>query len=360
MKELDLKIVKAVYGGDSLGHATSDPSRDGKAIFVPLTLPGETARVHITEERRTLAKAEVDTILVSSKDRIDAPCPHFGFCGGCQYQHASYEAQIAMKREILSETLSRAGVSIPGEIAVLAKEPWGYRNRIRVALTYQGEIAYRGRRSNDLVPFTECPIAAPLLVVAARQVAQFVAENPSSIGVTEVELFTNQDHSELLITLFCEPGAEVDEAWLVALRETLPIETRGIRLQIADGGLSPTILASVGESKLTYTVAGFDYRVDHGAFFQVNRWIVDDFVSEVLGEAKGAHAWDLYAGVGLFARQLTTRFVKVTAVEAAPASLVALEANLAGATAHAVASTILDFLRRNREAREPRPRSHHR
>jgi 23S rRNA (uracil1939-C5)-methyltransferase len=119
--------------------------------------------------------------------------------------------------------------------------------------------------------------------------------------------------------------------------------------------LNARIFASLGQPSLNCTAAGFSYRVDHGAFFQVNRHLIDDFVGLATGNHSGNLAWDLYAGVGLFARKLTARFAQVIAVESAPASEAALHYNLASTNASAVASSTLDFLRRNRELREPRP-----
>ena len=115
------------------------------------------------------------------------------------------------------------------------------------------------------------------------------------------------------------------------------------------------VVAAAGVAAIAYDVADLSYEVPHGAFFQVNRWLVDEFVALVTDGLAGRVAWDLYAGVGLFARRLAGTFAEVLAVEPAPASGPALERNLAGTSARAVSSTTLDFLRRNRELREPRP-----
>jgi 23S rRNA (uracil1939-C5)-methyltransferase len=348
---IQLSIEKPVYGGDFLGHV------EGKAVFVPLTLPGETVRANLTEEKRSFAKAEIDAVLTASPNRIEPNCPHFGACGGCHYQYADYPTQLALKQQILRETLTRANVPIPAEIGILAGDPWAYRNRIRLALTQDGELAYRSRRSHDLIAIGECPIAAPILLRTAMQVAEFLAKNPPITHVSELELFTNQDESELLLSLFTETTSANDthHTWLTALQASLPQQTSGIRLQLNDGGLNSQILAAIGQPSLTYTAADFSYRVDHGAFFQVNRHLVDDFVSLVIADHSGNLAWDLYAGVGLFARQLTQSCTEVIAVESAPASGAALQHNLKSAKAQPITSTTLDFLRRNRELREPRP-----
>ena len=126
-----VQIEKPVYGGAFLAHA------EGKALFVPLALPGEQARVRVTDAKRGYAAAEIEEIVVASPDRIAPQCRHFGACGGCTYQHADYATQLKWKQAILRETLERGGVRVPDEIGVLASEPWGYRNRIRLALTHR-------------------------------------------------------------------------------------------------------------------------------------------------------------------------------------------------------------------------------
>lgn len=347
---MNITLEKPVYGGDCLGHV------EGKAIFVPLTLPGETVNAHLNEEKRSFAKAELDTIVSASPNRVAPNCPHFRSCGGCHYQHADYSTQLALKQQILREIFTRANVPIPAEIGTLAGQPWAYRNRIRLALTRDGKLAYRSRRSHDLIAIHECPIAAPLLLHTATQVAEFLSRNPSPIRITELELFTNQNESEFLLTLFTETAsASGTQEWLASLQAALQPQASSIRLQLNDGGLNTSILASIGQPSLNYTAAGFSYRVDHGAFFQVNRHLIDDFVGLVTANHSGNLAWDLYAGVGLFARQLSARFAEVVAVESAPASEAALLHNLALANTSAVAGSTLDFLRSNREFREPRP-----
>jgi 23S rRNA (uracil1939-C5)-methyltransferase len=341
-----LTLEKPVYGGDCLGRA------EGKTVFVPLTLPGETVEAHLTENKRSFARAELDEVLTASPNRVEQQCRHFGVCGGCHYQHADYATQLVMKEQILRETLNRAGVAVPPKIGVLAGEPWAYRNRIRLAVTADGRFGYRGRRSHEIAPIHECSISAPLLIKTAESVSAFLRKNPAP--VTEFELFTNRDESALLLTFYCETQPVGDaRRWLAALSGSVP--ATGIRMQLADGALNPTIFGEVGEQTISYAAAGFAYEVDHGAFFQVNRWLIDPFVTLVSGGQAGHTAWDLYAGVGLFARQLTESFATVLVVESAPASFPTLQRNLSGTAGVAVGSTTLDFLRRNREQREPRP-----
>ena len=351
---IELTIEKAVYGGDGLAHHPVT----GKAIFVPLVLPGERIQAALQEEKRNFARAEATRILSSFPQRIDPLCPYFSRCGGCQYQHTQYEAQLGMKREILRETLNRSAVAMSRTIDTIAGEPWAYRNRVRFAFTAEGQLAYRSRSSHMLISVESCPIAAPILVSTALALAEWSLAHPAPVPLREVELFCDQDATSLLITLFVERATDKQtaQAWLTMLHAALPAEVRGMRMELDNSNLETQAIAASGELSLAYSVAGIPYRVDSGAFFQVNRLLLDRFVERVTGYLpKAKLAWDLYAGVGLFARQLAARCDRVHAVEIAPASREALQQNLAGTTAVPFFSATLDYLRGNRERRETRP-----
>jgi len=357
-----VKIEKPIYGGAFLARM------EGKAVFVPLGLPDEEARVRIVEDRRGYATAEVEEIVAAAPERIAPACRHFGACGGCHYQHTGYETQLGFKKAILRETLERAGVRAPEEISLLCaadeSQSWGYRNRIRLAFDAQGIVGYRGRRSHAVVPIEECPIAAPLLVRAARSFAEVVRQPSPSLRPTEISLFCNGDETSLLASIFiAKPANErlAKESFgeiARSLAGRVP-ELKGAELVVeARAGERtpeqfPRTVAQWGEPFLNYGAAGFEYRVDHGAFFQVNRWLVDGLVDEATGGKTGRLAWDLYAGVGLFARKLTDGFERVVAVESAPSAATALKVNLQGTTGSAVRASTLDFLRRGNKTERP-------
>jgi 23S rRNA (uracil1939-C5)-methyltransferase len=352
-----VRIEKPIYGGAFLARV------EGKAIFVPLTLPGEEVRVHITEDKRGYATAEADEILAAAPERIAPACRYFGACGGCHYQHANYEAQQAFKQAILRETLERGGVRAPDEIALLAaaneSESWAYRNRVRVAFDAAGHPGYRGRRSHAVIPIGECPIAAPLLVKAALIIAEIARQFSPSLRPTEVSLFCDANETSLLAGVLTASAEKRNfKEFASALAEQIPA-TRGVELVVdgRNGERNPTQLphtvAQWGEPSIAYRAAGFNYRVDHGAFFQVNRWLVDALVDRVTSGQKGALAWDLFAGVGLFARKLTENFSRVVAVESAPSATAALKENLRGTTGSAVRASTLDFLSRSKGTERP-------
>ncbi len=343
-----VQIEKPIYGGEFLAR------EDRKALFVPLVLPGEAARVEIVEDRakRGYAKAELLELVTQSPERVAPRCPHFGSCGGCHYQHAAYEAQLRMKQQILRETLERGGVKAPDEIAVLAGEPWQYRNRIRVAFDAEGNAGYRNRRSHQVIPIRECPIAAPVLVETAVAVAEHYKRFALRSRPVELSLFCDAGGESILASVFASAPARAPLAdYLDALMGACG-KVKGVEL-IEQRGEHTRAVAQSGAASLSYRAGNSDYRVNHGAFFQVNRWLIDALIERVAGNTGGNLAWDLFAGVGLFARQLSARFACVVAVESAPAAAGALAANLEGSAGDASAMPVLDFLRVNASGSPP-------
>ncbi len=331
---MKLRIEKAIYGGDGLARVPA-----GKTVFVPGTLPGELVEANIASDRRSFATGKLDSILEPSPERIVPGCEYVPRCGGCQYQHAGPAYQLRMKLDILKETLARAHVQEPEEIGTLAAEPWGYRNRIR--LYARGKVVgYRRRGSHDLLPVTHCPIAAPLLEQAIAAMAR--VDHPSG----EVEFFTNGE--QLLVSLWPEQNqrADVLEKFAGQLHAAIPALT-GAGLFSRTGRLMHW-----GERSLTYKVTQQSYQVSVGSFFQVNRFLLSELLNLVAGNRSGQLAWDLYAGVGLFARALP--FENVTAVEAEGFSADDLKINLADRQHRVVRSSTLDFLR-NQTAIDQKP-----
>jgi 23S rRNA (uracil1939-C5)-methyltransferase len=358
---MKLRIEKAIYGGAGLAHIPLEEIEGGgKTVFVPGTLPGELVEARLTDDRRSFANAELVSVIEPSPLRIIPDCEYVPRCGGCQYQHASYELQLQMKLDILKETLSRAHLPVSVTFGVLSGTAWGYRNRVRLhwGKQQQGlELAYRERASHHLLPVTHCPIAAPLLEQAMTTVTRVGAATGIDRICQEVEFFTNSDQTQLLISLWpatekapqkrnhkTPPGRreQILEMFAEALKQKLPSLT-GVGL------LAENEIMHWGQRSLAYTVGEHSFQVSLGSFFQVNRFLVPDLLGLVTDEGRrsGRLAWDLYAGVGLFARAL--RFESVVAVESAGYSADDLKHNLAR-TQRMTRSNTLDFLRNQTRA----------
>jgi 23S rRNA (uracil1939-C5)-methyltransferase len=171
---------------------------------------------------------------------------------------------------------------------------------------------------------------------------------------TEITLFCNSNESALLVSLFiAAPGKFRFDDVAVAFKERVP-ELQGLEFVVEDRkGERPRTLARWGATSLAYRAASFDYRVDHGSFFQINRWLVDTLVERVTAGRSGKLAWDLFAGVGLFARQLAAKFEYVVAVESAPSTSEALKENLKNTHSETVKAEALAFLRRHSKSGIP-------
>jgi 23S rRNA (uracil1939-C5)-methyltransferase len=344
---MKLQIEKAIYGGAGLARV------DGKAIFVPFTLPGEVVEAHIIEDKRSFANADLDAVLESSSERTNPACEYFGLCGGCQYQHASYAQQIEMKLNILRETLQRARLTSFPEIIPIYAGPFAYRNRVRFHIQKEPfALCYKKRASHANLAVGRCPIAAPLLERALKIVTQIGSRSIREFD--EIEFFTNESENELVLSLWA--GQEIKDSpsalrdFCDTLRQELPVLAGAAVFPVKNTETLEKKLGEWGAQALTYRVGGHAYRVSIGSFFQVNRFLIDRLVQLVTAEVSGTLAWDLYAGVGLFAQVLSQRFEKVVAVEASPSSSNDLRHNLSGNNDKTVRSGTLEFLRQQRGA----------
>lgn len=337
-----LRIEKPIYGGAGLAR------HEGKAIFVAEALPGELVEAELKHSKASYSEASVRELIEASAERVQPVCQHYRTCGGCHYQHASRTLELAMKKTILAETLTRARITALPEIQTIAAEPIGYRNRIRLHVrTAPFALGYLREQSHTLLPIEQCTIAAPILVEAMR-ILSAEAEAELAGWANEIELFTQEETREILLSVYTSAHTQQPERKLASLwqklQSILPSIT-GCTLFVQPEGkgfakCGPTL----GAKQITYRLSHSSYRVSAGSFFQVNQFLLESMLSTVCSEHQGAIAWDLYAGVGLFTLPLSERFEQVVAVEAAPGSIHDLRQN--APKAETVTATTLDFLRR--------------
>ena len=151
---VELQITDVAFGGKGVART------DGKAVFVPYVIDGESVSASITREHKKFLEAELETIITASPHRVEPRCPYFGRCGGCVYQHIEYEHQLALKWRQVKETLRRIGGLKEPPMRPLIPSPieYGYRNRITVHVR-DGVIGFFRRESNKLLAIERCPIA---------------------------------------------------------------------------------------------------------------------------------------------------------------------------------------------------------
>ena len=301
-------------------------------MFIPFVLAGEMIEAAITEEKPGFARAKVETIVESSPHRIEPPCPHFSRCGGCHYQHASYEHQLEIKKEILRENLRRiAKLELKCEIQVHPSPPWNYRNRSRLQVQTRPEFAvgYFKFASHELLAVEDCPISSPLINRGIAALWQAGRAGKALEGVREVEFFANADDTKVLLELLCAPEARraAVRAWAEELCAAMPQIVGVAAFREPQKGVQEP-LVTVGASELTYQTKTSTYRVSAGVFFQTNRFLIDELVNIVAAGCSGELALDLYAGVGLFSTALACEFRHTISVESSQTAASDLQYNL--------------------------------
>jgi 23S rRNA (uracil1939-C5)-methyltransferase len=363
-----LTIEKLIYGGDGLARLPAASDTDeargrGKAVFVPFVLAAEKIEAALTEQKPGFARAHAGAILEPSPHRVEPGCPYFSRCGGCHYEHASYEHQLEIKKEILRESLRRmAKLELPFDIEVHPSPPWNYRNRSR--LQVQGNPAFAAgyfkMASHELLAVEECPISSPLINRSIARLWQSGRAGKVPEGVREVEFFANADDTQLLVDVGCAGAARraAVRAWAEELRAAMPEIAGVVAFREPNPGDrkagAPEILVTVGAAYLTYQTQRAAYRVSAGSFFQTNRYLTDELVKIVTGGRSGELVLDLYAGAGLFSTALACDFHHVVSVESSQTSSADLAYNQPsnGETVQATAEQYLAGVKNTERVRD--------
>jgi tRNA/tmRNA/rRNA uracil-C5-methylase (TrmA/RlmC/RlmD family) len=181
---LTLKIDDIAFGGEGVARIADF------VVFVPFVAPGELAEVEVTEVKKRFARARLIRLIEPSRDRVQPLCRYFGDCGGCQYQHLAYEAQLRIKHKQICDVFQRIGGLDPALIApvVPCPQPYGYRNRIMIRsqwnkLKHGLEIGFIRADNRLVVDIEECKIAEPAL---NEQIKRVRAHPPPKGGLKVV------------------------------------------------------------------------------------------------------------------------------------------------------------------------------
>ncbi|MCE5257370.1 MAG: TRAM domain-containing protein [Spirochaetaceae bacterium] len=279
---LTLTVQKLATGGDGIAFS------DGRVIFIPLTIPGETVVCRIIADFHDYAKAELLEVIEPSPARVTPPCPIFGQCGGCKLQHISIERQRELKAESVRETFTRTAKFDPGPIPLKSGAPYGYRNRAELHFTGDHGIGFMVGESSASVRARNCPIVV-------QSIASWLhGQNRKA-----------------------KPEREIRAAY--GDRDRFTIFGQDERLYIE--GRDATARA---------TVAGQEYSFPVKHFFQSNIEMASALVEDVVEGVSGERAVDLYCGSGLFAKRLAALCGEIACVESDVAALEAARNNVKG------------------------------
>ena len=315
---IEVELTGMAHGGEAVGrHA------DGRVVFVAGGVPPERATTRLTEMQDRFARGYLAAPPATpSADRTEPRCMYYGewpgrgegtWCGACQWQHISYEAQLRHKTMIVRDALGRIGrLDAPNvHECVGMDDPWAYRNQVRL-VAINGGLGYRPSAGENVVPITSCPIAHPL-------VEGLIEEVEGLEDGVEVVLRAGIRTGQRMVALHTTPeaigGIEVDLDASVAL--------------VAADGEAHVV---AGEPFFAEVVADRTFLVPPAGFFQVNTVMADVLVKLVrdgIGD-RVRRLVDLHSGVGLFAVLLADLGEEVYAVERHGPSIAAAVENSAG------------------------------
>jgi 23S rRNA (uracil1939-C5)-methyltransferase len=284
-----LDSLSPAYGGYSI-------ARDERVILLKGAVPGEKVDVEIVEKKRDYSVGVVVGVLEPSDDRVEPPCPVFGKCGGCHLQYIRYEKQLAMKDEVLRDTLLRLGKVEADLGAPLSDSDWNYRRRAQFKVSKTGDIGFFRESSRDVIVFEKCP----LMNDGINRLLGKIKERCTVGGLSDIHIAMGDTPVTLL------KGKGYDTASLEDFVET------GL------SGVAYNDSIAYGGAYTGFDLNGLRYTVSPWSFFQahwdLNRKAVD-FIMEKLGPLEGKEILDLYAGAGNFSLPAAARGAGVVAVE---------------------------------------------
>ena len=302
-RQLTIELTGMAHGGAAVGR------HEGKAIFVPYGIPGESVRAEITEDKGRFARARLLEVLSGSGDRVDPLCSYFGACGGCHYQHMSYAAQLRYKRSVIQTQMQRiAGLSDAVVLPALGmSDPWHYRNHAQFHVSAAGQLGFMAAGSHAVVPIERCLLMHPLLEDLFEALD---AELPSLLRIalragvrTGDQMLIFEMESDL------PPQVEAD----------LPVSCV---LLMSDGNA----ITLVGSPYIREQVGKRTYRISAPSFFQVNTAqaeVLADRVMAYLDAGPSDVVVDAYCGVGTFSIGLAAH----SSQRAGPRQIIGIESS---------------------------------
>ena len=309
METITLTLTDMANGGVALGR-----DENQRVVFVPLTIPGEKVRVTIVEDKKRFARGRLVEIIDPVSGRIEARCPHFGPCGGCQLQHIDYPKQLRYKEAIIRDQLERIGgfVDPPVRPIWANPEPWAYANSVTFSPTAEGRLGFWSPELGQVMPISTCFLLRSELLDLYQDLDLDLP------GLREVKLRAGQD-GELLAVL------ATDDMEPPALETDFPVSAA---LLLPDS----TAANLVGDNYLLQEVGDRLFRVSAGCYFPNSRAAAEIVLETVLAYAalSGKESvLELYSGVGTLTASLAKNAAEIVAVEKNPDAIADAVINLA-------------------------------
>ncbi len=333
---MEIEITGLAAEGDGVGRY------QGLAVFVPGAVPGDRLLVRITEVKARFARGAMARLLEPGAGRVEARCPAFGDCGGCQWQHVDYAAQLRWKRQVVIDALERLGGfnGVPVANTLGMEDPWHYRCKAAVPFGGgDGPVAgFFGRGTHRIValPGEGCAIQHPTINAVVRAVRELAAERgippyDEATGrgllrhvVARVGARTGEALAALVINGPALPG-EADLA--AALMEAVPAlvgVVKNVNTARTNVIFGPHTAALAGRPYLVEKLGGLRFRISAQSFFQVNPLQAERLYRlaiEGAGIAVDDVVADAYCGTGALALLAARGARRVYGIEEVPAAV---------------------------------------
>ena len=315
---------------------------DGRAVFVPGTIPGERVTATVTQDKGRFCEASFCDVLEPSEDRVVPACPHAGECGGCQARHIRYPRTLELKRQVVRDALTRiGGVESPLVRPTLGCDaPDRTRNKAEYPVAWQDGHAVVGafaRGSHRVIPLTDCLLQRPQSVEALR----WFSEHLNGLdGVGHLKyLVTRVNREGALMLILCAdaPILTVVQRLSPALSEALP-SLRSLWLchlnRRPSHALDGRCMRVFGETALPDTLMGLRFTISPQSFFQVNPAQAErlyDAALEAAGIGPGCdmNVLDAYCGAGTITLCAARYARRVTGIEIVPPAIADAKRNAA-------------------------------
>jgi len=325
---LELRIDSLAYGGNGVAR------HNGFVVFVRRALPGDTVRARVTKVKRGYAEAVAEEILVPTADRVQAPCAHFGVCGGCRFQDYAYVRQLEAKEAQVRDALVRLGgfADPPLEPIVPAVSQLRYRNKLEYSFTQTADGPalgfHRAGRWDEVLPIDECLLTTELGNAIRDAVQAWAREEklePYDQGTQKgylrhLVVREGRNTGQVLVELVTAQGRKFEEDYLVEVLRRFP-QVRSIHWAVNDTPAEVTNLPTTllwGEDAIEEEILGLRFRVRPNAFLQTNTEMAETLFGlarEYAGLTGGETVYDLYCGTGTIALALAPQALTVWGVE---------------------------------------------
>ena len=341
-REVVLLAERMSYGPDAVAH-----NADGKTVFVSGAVAGDRVRAVVDRDEGRFSHARAVEVLEASADRVESRCPYAGVCGGCPWASLSYEAQAAAKRSGVVDALARIGhmgaERAEGLVAPIVSpgEPWGYRNKVELAVATEGgrpALGMHAAAGEGVVRVKECPLLDGRHAKAVRAVSGALGYLAGSHGLDleRVGIRVSRRTREVEVALWGRPGAfpraQAAKVLADALRPTSVVRV------MQKGPAKARRIAGVeclsGAGSWGEQVGSERMRVSAPSFFQVNTRGAEklvELVMDALQPGEDEEAMDLYCGAGTFTLPLARHAGFVSAVESYGPAVRDLRRNLESA-----------------------------